>query len=223
MTALTGGPLWVTNLKNYELTTGEALHRLMAAHDAAQAETGAEIMVAGSVLDVAMLAAQYETPVLSQHADPLGWGKHTGHVVLPKLAAVGARGTLLNHSERRMNPAVIAETVRQAEAEGLLTIVCAESPAEVEQLAALKPSMIAYEPPELIGSTGASVASAKPESIAESVRLAGGIPLLVGAGVSRVEDVEVSLELGARGFLVATAVVKATDPLEKLKEFVGAF
>jgi thiazole synthase ThiGH ThiG subunit len=46
---------------------------------------------------------------------------------------------------------------------------------------------------------------------------------LVGAGVNSVSDVKIALELGAQGFLVATAIVKAEDPEKVLRKFVGAF
>jgi len=87
----------------------------------------------------------------------------------------------------------------------------------------LDPDFLAYEPPELIGSRSASVASENPKSIAESVSVARDIPLLVGAGVNSPEDVKVALKLGAKGFLVATAIVKAPNPEKALLELVSAF
>jgi triosephosphate isomerase len=85
--------------------------------------------------------------------------------------------------------------------------------------------MVAMEPPELIG-TGISVSKAKPETITSTVEAVREVgfsgPILVGAGISTGEDVKKAMELGANGVLVASAVVKAKDPYEKLKELAGA-
>jgi len=65
----------------------------------------------------------------------------------------------------------------------------------------------------------------KPGSIRESVKIANqlGIPLLVGAGIHSGEDIKKALELGAKGVVVATAVVKAFDPKAKLLELTQEF
>ena len=154
--------------------------------------------------------------------DAIDYGKHTGSILPQSVRISGGVGTLINHSECRLEKNLLAETVGFAQKADLVRVVCAESPDEVEELVEVGPTFIAFEPPELIGSTTASVATAHPESIARSVRLARGVPMLVGAGVSSVEDVKTSIELGAKGFLAATCIVKAKDPEAKLTELVMA-
>ncbi len=89
----------------------------------------------------------------------------------------------------------------------------------------LKPTYVAYEPPELIGSKTTSVARAKPEVIAKAVKLSKEkrIPLVVGAGISSMEDVKKSLELGAVGVGVASDVVKAKNPKKELLDLTEGF
>jgi triosephosphate isomerase len=77
----------------------------------------------------------------------------------------------------------------------------------------------------LVGSTTDSVARAQPGIISQASEIARAVgePLIVGAGVSSMEDVKKSLELGAVGVAVATAIVKATDPKIKLLELTEGF
>ncbi len=215
-------PIWITNFKNYEQSLGQSAVDLAKIHQEVADATGKSIAVAVSPMDIYRVAQEVKIPVLSQNIDAVDFGKNTGAILPQGVKRSGGVGTLINHSESRKEEQILAESAGFAQKSGLIRIVCAETPEEVEKLAELAPDFIAFEPPELIGSTTASVATAHPESIARSVRLARGIPLLVGAGVNSVEDVRVSIELGASGFLVATAIVKAADPEAALTELVNA-
>ncbi len=215
-------PIWITNFKNYEQSVGQRAVDLAKIHQQVANETGKSLAVAVSPLDIYRVSQEVSIPVLSQSMDPVDFGKNTGSILPQGIKRAGGTGSLINHSEDRVERQILEETTGFAQKSGLIRIVCAESPEEVEQLANLDPDFIAFEPPELIGSTTASVATAHPESIKRSVELARGIPLLVGAGVSSVEDVKISLELGASGFLAATVIVKAENPLEKLRELIAA-
>ncbi len=214
-------PIWITNFKNYEQSTGQEALALAKIHEKVAKETGKSIGVAVSPLDVYRIAKEVSIPVFCTHVDPIEYGKFTGHILPRLVRKSGGVGTLLNHSERRLDFDVLDASCACAQNANLRRVVCAENPAEVEKFSALDPDFIAFEPPELIGATHASVATAHPHSIVESVKLAQGIPLLVGAGVSSVQDVETSLASGAQGFLVATAIVKAADPEAALKKLVA--
>jgi len=134
--------------------------------------------------------------------------------------ARGHTGTLLNHSDYRLDFKTIEETM--LELEGIKVCVCCKDAEEGMRIADFGPDFLAYEPPELIGNKEKSVASERPEDIQ---RLASSVqcPVLVGAGVHNAQDVKSALEMGARGILVATDVVKATDPEKELRELVEAF
>ncbi len=216
-------PIWITNLKNYETSTGANALEMAKIHEKVARETGASIGIAVNAIDLYRVAKEVSIPVFAQHVDPIDYGKGTGHILPQAVKKAGAIGTLLNHSERRLDFDTLQDSASCAQKATLARIICAENPAEIEEFAALQPDCLAFEPPELIGSTGASVASSKPQSIADSVKVSGGIPVLVGAGINSIEDVKVSLKLGAQGFLVATAITKAKDPEKALREFVKAF
>jgi triosephosphate isomerase (TIM) len=131
-------------------------------------------------------------------------------------------GTLLNHSERPLSIDEIGKRIRAAKAHGLMTLCFADSIEESMKIASLGPEMIAYEPPELVGS-GISVSTAKPGQITDFVRkVAPSVRRLVGAGISNAGDVKKSLELGADGWGVSSAFTKAKDPEKILTELVEA-
>ncbi len=216
-------PIWITNFKNYKTSVGDNGVQLAKIHERVAKETGVNLAVAVSPIDVYRISRAVSIPVLVQHIDPVDFGKGTGNILPESAVQAGAMGTLLNHSERRLSPDVVATSCEYGRRANLLTILCAENEEEVGVFSALKPDFLAFEPPELIGSSTDSVASSKPRSIEMSVRAAQGVPLLVGAGIKSSEDVRISLELGARGFLVASAITKADDPESILRELVSAF
>ena len=119
----------------------------------------------------------------------------------------------------------MARASDRAKEVGLKTLIFAKDLQELRDVCALAPTYVAYEPPELIGSTDISVARAQPELITRAAEIsrAAGLPLIVGAGVSSMEDVKKSLQLGAVGVAVATAIVKAPDPKAKLLELAEGF
>jgi triosephosphate isomerase len=93
--------------------------------------------------------------------------------------------------------------------------VCATDADDAAALAAFAPDLLAVEPPELIGGD-VSVTAADPDIVRRSVAAARKVDrdaqLLCGAGVKTGRDVEVALELGTEGVLVASGVVSAKDP-----------
>jgi len=138
----------------------------------------------------------------------------------------GAIGTFLNHSEAKFASFdELAKASDRAKEVGLKTLIFAKDVEELRNTCSLGPNFVAYEPPELIGSTTASVVQAKSEIVTEAVEIArhAGIPLVVGAGVHSAQDVKKSLELGAVGVAVATDVVKAEDPRKELLELTEGF
>ena len=164
---------------------------------------------------------QYHEDVYLQHVDPITYGAYTGYTPPEALLRVGVKGSLVNHSEHKLVYRDVARVVDLLRQSSLESIVCADTPGEAQGLAHLRPTMMAVEPPELIG-TGTPVSRARPEVITEAVRAVRSvdptIPVLAGAGITNAEDVERAIELGARGVLVASAVMKDPDPPRKLEE-----
>jgi len=200
-------------------------HSVRLAEEAARlAEeySGVRIILAVPAPILYTAASEY-SDVWLQHVDPYGYGSHTGYLPAEALGVLPARGTLLNHSEHKVTLRHLLKALGMVKQAGKEAIVCADTPEEAAAVAVLGPSMVAVEPPELIG-TGIPVSKAKPEIITRAVeavdRVAPGMPVLAGAGISGPEDIVKALELGARGVLVASMIMKAEDPAARLRSVV---
>ncbi|MFQ6135986.1 MAG: triose-phosphate isomerase [Candidatus Hydrothermarchaeales archaeon] len=212
-------PVIMLNLKAYAESIGEKGLELARACQQVTEETGVSTAVCPQNFDLAWIAKHVDIPCLAQHVDAFSPGSHTGWTVLEAVKASGAVGTLVNHSEHRLQIADIEAIVYKARELDLVTVVCTNNTQVSSAVAALKPNMIAIEPPELIGS-GIPVSKANPEIVRGSVNAVKGIcedvSVLCGAGISKGDDVKAAIELGTDGVLLASGVVKAKDPKEVL-------
>jgi triosephosphate isomerase len=166
-----------------------------------------QFVVAPNLVDLARIKG---VPVFAQHLDAVGFGACTGSVLPAAVKSAGAKGTLLNHSEKRISLKEIARAVGVCKQVGLVSIVCASGLGMIKKVMRFKPDYIAYEPRKLVGGN-ISVTSVNSKVISKAVRMVGKVKLLVGAGVHSKEDVLKALELGASGVLVAHKIVKAKD------------
>jgi len=212
-------PQIITNFKAYDQGFGKEALDMAKIHEKVSKATGVSIGVAVSAIDLKSIVEAVDIPVFVQHIDPITCGRGTGGVLPEAVKDVGAYGTLLNHSEKRLNRDVLAHCVQRAKEVGLKTIVCAESSEEGAAFAEYDSDMIAVEPPELIGGD-ISVSTANPEIIDRSVESIGHGKVVVGAGVKDARDVKIAFELGASGILLASGVMKADDPEAVLLDLV---
>jgi len=220
-----GAPILVVNMKAYRQSFTRAfVEDLAGAASRVSGETGVRVIIAPPA-PLLHAALSKHDDVYAQHVDAPGLGARTGRLPADALHLLGVKGFILNHSEYKVDTRHLREALAHASASGLESLVCADTPGEAAAVAALRPSMVAVEPPELIG-TGVSVSRAKPEVIAEAVRaverVAPGTPVLAGAGISGGADAAAALRLGASGVLVASYVVKNPSPLEALRELAQA-
>ncbi len=208
-------PLILVNFKTYREGMGENAVSLAKIAESVHIKTGTSIAIAPQLVDSKLVIDSSETPVFSQHVDPVGMGQFTGHILPESVAEAGCVGTLINHSERQIPLEVIKATVMRAREADLSTVVCVDTVEKGRQVAAFAPEAIAIEPPELIGS-GISVSKAKPEVVSGAVaaikHVNSKIRVLCGAGITNGDDVVAAQQLGAEGILVASGVVKAKDP-----------
>ncbi|MFP4189433.1 MAG: triose-phosphate isomerase [Candidatus Woesearchaeota archaeon] len=213
----------VINFKTYESSTGQEALKLAMACDEVAKETDAEIIISVQAADIFRISQHVSIPVFAQHIDPIEPGSHTGMILPQSIAQAGAEGTLLNHSENRLRIDVLETSIKAAKQAGLKTIVCANDAIVGQAVYSMEPDLVAVEPPELIGGN-ISVSNAKPEIIKSSVnkicRLGGYHKVLVGAGVKTNADIKRSIELGARGVLLASGITKAKNPGKILRELV---
>jgi len=215
-------PLIIVNFKCYEESTGENALKLAKICESVSKEYKINIAVVPQFTDIDLISKNVDIHVLSQHLDPIKPGAFTGHVSGLALKKAGAVGTLINHSERKLELNKLRECIKIAKDYGLISVCCSASVDESKKIAELNPDFIAYEPPELIG-TGISVSQTRPEVVTETVKeikkINPNIKVLCGAGITKGEDVKKALELGTVGVLLASGVVKAANPKNVLIDF----
>ena len=218
-------PFILVNFKTYSEATGRRALELAKKAEKVSLESEICIGVAPQFVDIPTIASEVEIPVFAQHIDPIKPGSFTGHILPEAVKEAGAVGTIINHSERRLRLADIDEAIKRSREVNLTSVVCTNNADVSASAAALKPDMIAVEPPELIG-TGIPVSRAKPEVVTGTVELVKRINpdviILCGAGITSGEDVAAALKLGTEGVLVASGIVKAKDPYKVMLEFVEA-
>jgi len=220
-----GYPLIALNFKTYSESVGERAVRLAKIAGEVAREYGISIMVAPPLLDLERVVREVDIPVFAQHVDPYSPGSHTGSIVAEDIKAVGAVGSIVNHSERRLLLADIGKALKRLRENELLSLLCTDTIETTKAGAALAPDILAIEPPELIG-TGIPVSKAKPEVVTgavEAVRKVNPeVHVLCGAGISAGDDVAKAIMLETEGVLLASAYVKAKDPRKLLTEMAEA-
>jgi|TARA_B100001971_G_scaffold165411_1_gene156007 triosephosphate isomerase len=214
--------LVVVNFKTYQTAHGASAEELALAMSGI--ETDARMIAAVSALDLAaVVAAAPDLEVWCQHLDPVGFGSNTGWLHPDTAVERGATGTLINHAEHKVSIEHVAMLLDQVP-EDFEVCACAADIDEAQALAALGPTYVAVEPPELIGGD-ISVTSADPGIVSGTVaavrEVTDEVGILCGAGVKSGADVATAMELGTTGVLLASGVTKADDPGAALDDLVS--
>ena len=216
-------PTIIVNFKVYAEVEGTRSLTLAKTCQKVSKESGVEIAVCPPVIGLALVAHTLDIPVYSQNVDPLKPGSGTGYVTPSMLHSTDVKGTLVNHSEHRQPADQVKTCIDMCKYLSLDVCACAESVDKAKELAAFGPQMIAVEPPELIGGD-VSVTTANPRIVSDTVDAVHSVDkdvaVLCGAGVKTGEDVKTALDLGARGVLLASGVVKSRDPEAVLRDLI---
>lgn len=210
----------IINYKNYDEIAGIKGLELAKVAEKVAEELDKEIIIAPTQCSLAYIANNVNVKVFAQHIDNAMVGSTTGFLVPEIVKACNIKGALINHSEHRISYNEIESIVNRLKDLGMVSVVCAQTPEEVKELARVEPDYIAIEPPELIGS-GIAVSKAKPEVITNSIKGVDDVKVICGAGIVDGSDVEAAIRLGSKGVLVASGIVKADDWHEKVYELAS--
>ncbi len=218
--------LIIINCKNYLEVAGEKILQLSEIAKDISTSNKVQIMIAPPQNCLFYLSRFIKLPIICQHIDDKKIGATTGFII-PELAkSYGAVGSLINHSEHRIEHTHIQKLIERLRQLNMTSIVCAATSKEVGELARLNPNMIAIEPPELIG-TGKAVSKVNPSIITQSVNEANkhseNIKLICGAGIVDKADVQSAINLGSKGILVASGLIKSGTWQNKLRELCEGF
>ncbi len=215
-------PIIIINFKAYKESTAKKALILAQKIESAAKKHKANVAIAVQPTDLLLISSHVKIPVLAQHLDIQGQGAATGKVTIEAVKAAGAVGTLINHSEYHVPSSHVGEVVRLCKKHKMTSVVCAPNSAQAAKLAGYKPDFIAVEPPELIGGS-VSVTTANPKIISDTVSKVyktARLNILCGAGVNTTQDVQTSLQLGTKGVLLASGVVKSKDPFKEMEELI---
>lgn len=213
----------LVNFKLYKETFGNKALELAKVCKEVMEKTKIEIIPVVSSLDAYRISKELEMKVYLQNIDEYFEGAKTGYISPLQAKELGVAGSLLNHSEHKIKAGIIKKILKNCPKDFDL-VICLQTKGQAERWAKnIKPTMIAYEPSYLIGSKDKSVSTEKPEIIEDMVKKFKSIPILAGAGVKDKNDVKIALKMGAKGILVASSVIKSTNPKESLLELTEGF
>jgi len=216
--------LFIINCKNYEEIAGDKVVKLAKIIEKISKKYKIKIALVPPHHLLTKIT-DLSIPVLAQHVDNTRVGSTTGFIIPELLKTSKITGSLINHSEHRISSNDIKQLVSRLQKLKMLSIVCVKNIAEVKKYAKLNPDYIAIEPPELIGS-GKAISKEKPELITKAVTAVKNVnnstKLLCGAGIVTGDDVEKAIQLGAKGILVASWIIKSKNWEKIIVEFSKA-
>ena len=216
--------MFIINCKNYEEISGDKIKKFIKIAEQVSKKYKIKIAISPPQHLIG-LVANSSIPILAQHIDDSKIGSTTGYIIPELLKKSKVKGSLINHSEHRISSKEIEKLVVKLKELKMISIVCVKDVAEVKKYLTINPDFIAIEPPELIGS-GKAISTEKPDLIQKAAKIVNDsknkTKLLCGAGIVSGEDVAKSIELGSKGILVASGIVKAKNWNKVISEFAKA-
>ena len=216
--------MFIINCKNYEEISGDKIKKFIKIAEQVSKKYKVKIAISPPQHLIG-LVANSSIPILAQHIDDSKIGSTTGYIIPELLKKSKVKGSLINHSEHRISSKEIEKLVLKLKELKMISIVCVKDVAEVKKYLKINPDFIAIEPPELIGS-GKAISTEKPDLIQKAASIVNDsknkTKLLCGAGIVSGDDVVKSIELGSKGILVASGIIKAKNWNKIISEFAKA-
>jgi len=216
--------MFIINCKNYNEISGDKIIKLAKISQKISKKYKIPIAIAPPH-HLIPLIVKFNVIVLAQHLDDKKIGSTTGFMIPEIVKKSKINGSLINHSEHRIPEKEIKNLIKRLKHLKLKTVLCVKNVNESKKYAKLNPTFIAIEPPELIG-TGRAISTEKPHLITkavDSVKSAkNSTKLLCGAGIVSGNDVTRAKQLGSKGILVASGIVKAKNWEKIIDEFSRA-
>ena len=216
--------MFIINCKNYDEISGDKIIKLAKISQKISKKYKIPIAIAPPH-HLIPLIVKFNVIVLAQHLDDKKIGSTTGFMIPEIVKESKINGSLINHSEHRIPEKEIKNLIKRLKSLKLKTVLCVKNVNESKKYAKLNPTFIAIEPPELIG-TGRAISTERPQLITkavDSVKSAkNSTKLLCGAGIVSGNDVARAKQLGSKGILVASGIVKAKNWERIIEEFSRA-
>ena len=212
-------PFFVVNPKSYLYGTGSL--ELARAADKLAEEYDVDIFFTAQAVDLPTIRSETKHLIITaQHMDGIVPGRGMGRILPEALTAAGVEAVFLNHAENPMTISQLAASMARADELGLLTIVCADTLAEAEAIAAFGPDIMVCEPTDLIG-TGKISGGDYMRQTNEAVRAISPHTLVLqAAGISTGEDVYQAILSGADGTGATSGIVTAKEPVAAMTAMI---
>jgi triosephosphate isomerase len=160
--------------------------------------------------------------VFAQGMDVEALGPSMNRVTAEALADAGADGVMLNHDTDPLDDETLALALARAGELGLQTVVCAGAQEDAVRFAALGPTVVLFEPPELIGTGGTGPRDWVGPSTEAVHQASDGVLAMHAGGVSSPEVAEALMAAGADGTGSTSGVLNVTDPWSAVHTFIAA-
>ena len=106
-------PIVILNFKTYLESSGSKALELAKALESAYEESGVLMAASPQAIDIYKIKQETSIPIFAQHIDPISPGGNTGSNLIQGFVEAGIDGSLLNHSEKRMQLADIDAVIQQ--------------------------------------------------------------------------------------------------------------
>jgi triosephosphate isomerase len=194
----------------------------IAAEQAGAAHGVCPIVTVPTALIAPVKAAAPGAFVFAQGMDTEGLGPSVGRVTPESLIDAGADGVMLNHNANPLAPAELELSINRAAQTGLLTMVCAGDEEAVWQLLPLRPTIVLFEPPDLIGHIGGAPRPWIARVNKRARNVAPEVLMMHAGGVGTSEDAYQIMRSGADGTGSTSGVFNTESPVTAVKSFIAA-
>ncbi|MGB3483496.1 MAG: triose-phosphate isomerase [Mycobacterium sp.] len=222
MKPLIKAPFFEIGVKNYLF--GDAVFELAVAADRAAVQYDIDILFIAPYADIRRIAeGTQRLVILAPYMDTIRPGRGLADVLPESLKAAGAKGVVVNHSERPMSLVQIRQTIERADELDLLTFACADTVDDARAIALYRPDILNPEPSALIGSGQTGGVEFMRESTIAVKEISADTLVEQAAGITTAEHVHDYIAGGADGVGVASGIACAEDPVERLHHLLDAF
>ena len=219
-------PHFQVNCKIYPGTGGDEGLEFARTVERVQAETDATFVFTPQLPDLRRIATETELAVTTPTVDGVEPGRGIGKTLPETIEAAGALGAVINHAEARDTLLAIERKIERCKEVGIDSIVCVDNLEMGRAVAAFDPDSLVFEKSADI-STHRAITQTHPDLVRKFVRTIDDVnprtAVLVGGGISTVDDVRRAFEQGVDATGAASAISLADDLEARLRSIAEAF
>ena len=219
MKTLIRAPFFETSVKNY--IYGDAVLEYAMAADSASKTYDIDVIFVTPYTEIRRICENTDRIIVfAPYMDALRPGRGLTEILPEALKAAGAKGVVLNHSERPMSLNALKKTIDRANELELLTFVCADTISEAQAIAHLHPDIMNPEPTELIGSGQVSGMGYVKEVIKAVKAIDPNILVEQAAGITTAHQVYDFIMAGSEAAGSSSGILNSPDPYALLNDMV---